>query len=114
MRRLPRILGLLTVLVALSARAGAMAADRPAYEIAFASFAPLNSDIFLADADGSHARAFLPSPEFDANASFSSDGRWIVFTSRRSGSCDIYRAHVDGSHLERLVADPAYDDQAAL
>ncbi len=114
MRRLSRNLGLLTVFVALSARAGVMATERPGYEIAFASFAPLNSDIFVADADGSHARAFLPSPELDANASLSPDGQWVVFTSRRSGSCDIYRAHIDGSHLERLVADPAYDDQAAL
>ncbi|EJL34752.1 periplasmic component of the Tol biopolymer transport system [Caulobacter sp. AP07] len=89
-------------------------ADQPAYEIAFASFAPVNSDIFIADADGSHATAFLPDAELDSNASFSSDGQWVLFTSRRAGTSDIYRAHLDGSGLERLVASPAYDDQAAL
>ena len=86
----------------------------PTYTIAFASFAPLNSDVFVADADGGNARPFLPDPELDSNASFSADGRWILFTSRRNGSSDIYRAHPDGSALERLVDDGSYDDQAAL
>ena len=87
---------------------------KPTYEIAFASFGPTNADLFITDADGSNARALLPHAGFDGNASFSSDGAWIVFTSDREGSADIYRAHIDGSGLERLVDDPAYDDQAAL
>jgi Tol biopolymer transport system component len=89
-------------------------ATQPAYEVVFASFAPLDSDIFIADADGSHATAFLANPELDSNASFSGDGKWVLFTSRRAGTSDIYRAHLDGSGLERLVASPAFDDQAAL
>lgn len=93
---------------------GAAAKDAPQYEIAFASFAPLNSDLFIADADGGNARPFLPHPEADANPSFSPDGKWIVFTSRRGGSSDIYRAWRDGSHVEPLVRHRAYDDQAAL
>ena len=89
-------------------------AEGPPYTIAYASFAPLNAEIFLANADGSEATPFLPSPAEDWNASFSRDGRWIVFTSTRNGSADLYRAHPDGSGLERLTDDPAFDDQAAL
>jgi Tol biopolymer transport system component len=85
-----------------------------AYTIAFKSFAPNNSDIFIADADGSHARPLLPDPALDYNASFSADGRWIVFTSHRAGSADVYRVHPDGSGLERLIDDPSFDDQGAL
>ena len=96
------------------AGSAAAPAGAPRYEIAFASFAPLNSDLFIADADGSNARPFLPHPEADANAIFSADGRWIIFTSRRRGSSDIYRARRDGSGIEPLVRDRAYDDQAAL
>jgi Tol biopolymer transport system component len=84
------------------------------YKVAFASFAPLNTDLFIADADGNNARPFLAHPDLDANASFSPDGKWVIFTSRRAGSSDIYRAHPDGTGLEALVTDPAYDDQAAL
>jgi TolB protein len=94
--------------------AGSAAGQTPEYEIAFASFAPLNADIFIADANGGNARPFLAHPEADANASFSADGRWIIFASRRAGSYDIYRARPDGSGLETLVSHRAYDDQAAL
>ncbi len=86
----------------------------PVYHIAFANFGPLNDDIFIADADGTHARPLLPNPANDYNASFSQDGKWIVFTSERNGSADIYRVHPDGSGLEQLTNDPSFDDQAAF
>jgi len=86
----------------------------PIYQLAFASFGPLNDDIFIADADGTHARSLLPNPANDYNASFSHDGKWIVFTSERNGSADIYRVHPDGSGLEQLTNDPSFDDQAAF
>ena len=84
------------------------------YTIAYASFAPLHAEIFLAAADGSRPKAFLSSTAQQWDPSFSRDGAWIVFTSTRNGSADIYRAHPDGSNLEQLTDDPAYDDQAAL
>jgi Tol biopolymer transport system component len=84
------------------------------YQLSFTSFAPLNTDIFIADGDGNNARAVISDPDLDSNASFSKDGRWIIFTSRRNGSSDIYRAHLDGAGLEVLVSDPAFDDQGAL
>jgi len=85
------------ILVSLLGMAAGIHADAavPPYQIAFASFAPLDTDLFLADGDGSHARPFLANPSLDSNASFSHDGRWVIFTSRRDGSSDIYRAHVD-------------------
>ena len=82
--------------------------------MAYASFAPLNTDIFIADADGANAAPFLPGPGLDYNASFSIDGQWVVFTSDRGGSTDLYRARLDGSQLTRLTDDPAFDDQGAL
>ena len=75
---------------------------------------PSQSTLFMAIADGSLERPLLPNSGFDYNASFSADGKWIIFTSERGGSADIYRAHPDGSGLERLTDDPAYDDQGAL
>jgi Tol biopolymer transport system component len=84
------------------------------YVISFASFAPMDTDIFIADADGGNARPIASTPAFEANASFSADGRWIVFSTNRAGSWDVWRARPDGSAPERLVEDPAFDDQAAL
>jgi TolB protein len=82
--------------------------------IAFASFAPIETSIFIADGDGGNTRPLLTKPSQDYNPSFFRDGAWIVFTSLRGGSADIYRVHPDGSGLERLTDDPAFDDQGAL
>ena len=93
---------------------GAPLAAESKYQIAFTSFAPFDTDLYIADADGANARAFLSSAALEFDASFSIDGRWVLFSSTRDGSADIYRAHPDGSALERLVDDPAYDAQASL
>jgi len=89
-----------------------VAAERP--HIVFSRLAPDHSGLFVADADGSHERPLLPATGLDYNASFSYDGKWIVFTSERGGSADIYRMHADGSGIERLTDGPSYDDQASL
>jgi len=75
---------------------------------------PSGAELFIANADGSAERSLLAAPGFDYNASFSPDGKWIVFTSERGGSADIYRWRADGMGLERLTDDPACDDQAAV
>jgi len=84
------------------------------YQLAFVNFGPLNTDLFIADANGSNARPLLAHPGLDYNASFSHDGNWVLFTSERNGSADIYRVHPDGAGLEQLTNDPSFDDQAAL
>src|SRR5271154_2674882 len=87
------------------------AGDRP--HIVFSRLAPDHTGLFLADADGKNERALL-APGLDYNASFSSDGKWVIFTSERGGSADIYRMHADGSLIEQLTGGPSYDDQGAL
>jgi hypothetical protein len=78
-------------------RANVCAGAEPSYTIAFASFGPRNTDLFVADADGKNAKPLVPHAENDCNASFSADGNWIVFTSYRNGPADLYRVHRDGT-----------------
>src|SRR5687768_754916 len=97
-----RILGLYGCVAMLLA--WAPAAHSQSYTVAFKSFPPFNTDIFVAAADGSGTRVLVPNPALEYNASFSRTGDWIVFTSNRSGSGDIYRTRTDGSGLERLTS----------
>lgn len=77
---------------------------------------PSKSELYVANADGTAEHKLLPTSGFDYHASYSYDGKWIVFTSERSGygQADIYRVHADGTGLERLTVDPALDDQGVL
>jgi Tol biopolymer transport system component len=77
---------------------------------------PSKVELFVANANGTDERRLFPTAGLDYNASFSPDGKWIVFTSERDGQgqADIYRIHPDGAGLERLTDSPSVDDQAAL
>ena len=75
---------------------------------------PSASELFIANDDGSHERKLFPATGFDYDASFSADGKWIIFTSERDGSANIYRVGVDGLGLERLTDNSGFNDQAAL
>src|SRR5215831_558974 len=101
-------------LVSLVVHAVVVQSTKNPYTVAYASFGPLNSAIYVADADGSHERILVGGSALDMNPSFAPDGQSVVFTSRRNGSADIYRVRIDGSHLERLTDDPAFDDQAVM
>ena len=77
---------------------------------------PSKVELFVANVNGTDERRLFSTAGLDYNASFSPDGKWIVFTSERNGQgqADIYRVHPDGSGLERLTDSPSVDDQAAL
>src|ERR1051325_7161700 len=47
-------------------------------------------DIWVANAEGGHATPVTNHIELDAYPLFSPDGRWIAFSSVRSGNWDIY------------------------
>ena len=75
---------------------------------------PSSSRLFIANADGSNEQALSLDPSMDYDASFSSDGQWIVFTSERRGPAKIFRMRRDGSHCEQLTDGNSFDDQATL
>ena len=66
-------------------------------------------DVFVSDVDGSNLTRLTDNPRYDAEATMSRDGEWIVFTSMRDGDLDIYKMRTDGSELTRLTDTPGYD-----
>ncbi|NWJ39621.1 MAG: PD40 domain-containing protein [Geothrix sp.] len=71
-------------------------------------------DLYLANADGSDAKPFLASPGYDAEATVAPNGKWIIFTSERSGDVDVWRVDLDGKHLLRLTDGVGYDGGAVF
>ena len=66
-------------------------------------------DIFTAAPDGTGLKRLTETDGYDAEATLSTDGRKIVFTSTRDGDLDIYTMDVDGKNVKRLTTEPGYD-----
>ena len=66
-------------------------------------------DVFIADDDGRNLTRLTETGSYDAEATLSRDGEWIVFTSTRDGDLDIYKMRTDGTEVTRLTDEVGYD-----
>ena len=66
-------------------------------------------DIFSTRPDGGGLEQLTHTPGYDAECSFSPDGRQILFVSDRDGDPDIYLMNGDGSAVRQLTNQPGYD-----
>jgi serine/threonine protein kinase len=62
--------------------------------------------IWISDADGQNALQLTPADSDDSEPKVSGDGRYIVFTSRRSGFNQIWRMNIDGGNPILLTDVP--------
>ncbi len=83
-------------------------------QVVFTRLGPTQSNLFIANADGSAERPLTQPGSLNYNPAWSPMGDWIAFTSERSGPANLFRMHPDGSEVERLTVDAAFDDQAAF
>ncbi|MBI1826857.1 MAG: PD40 domain-containing protein [Planctomycetes bacterium] len=66
-------------------------------------------DIFEANPDGTELKRLTETPGYDAEGSYSHDGRLIVFTSQRDGDLEIYVMDAYGTNTRRLTSAKGYD-----
>ncbi len=65
-----------------------------------------NSEVWLANADGSGAHNLTAHPAFDGWPSWSPDGRWIAFASDRDGNQQVHVMRADGTDVRRVAETP--------
>jgi Tol biopolymer transport system component len=70
---------------------------------------PEAMEIFRAARDGSDLVRLTDAPGYDAEGSYSPDGKQIVFTSFRDGDAEIYIMNADGSQPRRITRSKGYD-----
>ncbi len=112
----------LAVLASVAAGASLLAAWRAdqAAEIKFAHVPNIandgriafgyHDDIWIADADGSHARRLTAHVANDFNPRFSPDGKWVAFTSNRTGNNDVFVVSADGGEPRQLTMHSGNDE----
>lgn len=88
---------------------GAECPPRPDYSKGYVWALYPAYDIFTANPDGSDLKRLTEAPGYDAEATFSTDGKKIVFTSIRNGDLDIYTMNADGSSVQQLTHELGYD-----
>jgi Tol biopolymer transport system component len=69
-------------------------------------------DIYVAEPDGSNPEVLIGGPGYDAEATVSPDGRYVIFTSTRDGDLDLYRYEMATGEIIRLTEALGYDGGA--
>jgi TolB protein len=72
-----------------------------------------NTDVYIAQFDGSGARRVTDARGIDISASWSPDGKRIAFVSERAGTPQIYSMTADGADVRRLTFQGNYNQEPA-
>jgi len=75
----------------------------PEGKILFTGLKNQSRVIYEADRNGGNLRQLTPASSFDQKLSVTTNGRFIVFQSDRSGYREIWRANSDGSDLRQIT-----------
>lgn len=108
------VLALLLTSLACGRQGPATSSDSGVTEgLVYTALRPENLDIYLFDAPGTEPRRLTDHAAVEYNATFSPDGRWLVFTSERNGNPDLWAMEVgaEGEPIA-LTRDEALDDAA--
>lgn len=66
-------------------------------------------DLYTIGHDGTGLQRLTDAPGYDAEGSYSQDGKQIVFTSSRDGDADLYIMDADGTHVRQITNVDGYD-----
>ena len=69
-------------------------------------------DIYVAGSDGTNLQKLISGEGYDAEATVSPDGRYVVFTSTRSGDLELWRYDLQTGEYLQLTNELGYDGGA--
>lgn len=85
---------------------------KPSFENGYVWALYPSYEIYTANRDGTDLKQITNSVGYDAEATISTDGSKIVFTSLRDGDVDLYTMNPDGSDVKRLTTELGYEGGA--
>jgi hypothetical protein len=83
--------------------------------IFYSTFSPQDWDVYISRDEGNSFEKFTTHPSLDYDAVISPDGKWVVFTSERTGIPQLFVKSTEGNQTpELLVRSNSFQDQAAF
>lgn len=83
--------------------------------IFYSTFSPQGWDVYISKDKGKSYENFTDNPSLDYDAVISPDGKWVVFTSERSGIPQLYVQAIDGNYPPSLlIKSKSFQDQATF
>lgn len=67
---------------------------------------PQGAELYSSKLDGSDVKRLTSNAVYDAEASISPDGKWIVFTRQTDGQLDLWRMRSDGTEQKQITRTP--------
>lgn len=86
----------------------------PPGDYADAANYPPGSEVYIANVDGTDIKRLTFNTAYDAETSFSPDGKWILYTSNVDGNLELYRMTLDGKTKFRITHTPDLQEGGAF
>ncbi len=74
---------------------------------------PQGAELYTSDLEGEQHQAPDQQPWYDAEATVSPDGKWIVFGRQIDGNADLWRMKADGTEQTQLTFTEDWQEGAA-
>ncbi|HUX32853.1 MAG TPA: protease, partial [Gemmatimonadaceae bacterium] len=104
-----RLIGLVLALMPFAAPLGAQSTRllrQPTVSATQVAF-EYGGDIWVVSRSGGEARRLTATPAIETDPHFSPDGRWVAFTSNRTGMPEVWIVAADGGEPHRLTWYPS-------
>src|SRR5205085_9827209 len=110
--RFGRAIGVVAVI---STAISPVAGELPHEQLIYTTLRPANKELYLFERGATAPKPITNDPALDYDATFSPDGRWVVFCSERAGNPNLYAQDLTTSHLPQpltrgsfMSASPAF------
>jgi Tol biopolymer transport system component len=90
----------------------AIGSDLPRERIVYTTLRPANLELYLFS--GGAAKQITDDPALDYDATFSPDGRWVVFCSERSGNPDLYALDLEDGGTPKPLTSSRFMEAAPV